>query len=519
MAHIFISYAKKDTRELAKKLYEALNAVPGLTAWMDMALVAGDSWAMKIEDQLREADYVVVLLSPDVNRPKTEVQDTSFVRKEIDFARQLNKPILPVMAQPTHRPVSITDLQYIDLRENPNDPTLIVESICHHFNLPTPAQLRQREAEEHARREREAEAKRLNEEALQLREEQRKLRQSADSMPVPEQETLRSRPPILFLFVMALLVIGSAGVFLANQGGSPSDPPTATATHTETVTSTATTTGTATPTATPTHTATATVTPSPTNTPTPIGVTSNGDWTPVEETFNGMLMMLVPAGCFDMGGSGIGGRQCFEEPFWIGKYEVTYTDYNRFMNANGYHNPFNWSVDGWNYRLEFDWTQPNGWTEYFYQRPVVGISWYEADAFARAAQATLCTEAQWEYAARGPDNLIYPWGNEFNADNVVYFLNSNNQTANVGSNSLGTSWVGAYHMAGNAWEWTSTEYTTYPYAPDDGREGNESNVQRVTRGGSYEDSQYSLRTIYRGRFYSIYRYEFLGFRICRPAEE
>jgi formylglycine-generating enzyme required for sulfatase activity len=65
--------------------------------------------------------------------------------------------------------------------------------------------------------------------------------------------------------------------------------------------------------------------------------------------------------------------------------------------------------------------------------------------------------------------LIYPWGNIFIADNVVFIGNASD-IAEVGSHPEGASWVGAMDMAGNIWEWTSTLYFSYPYRADDGRE-------------------------------------------------
>lgn len=110
--HIFISYAKKDTRALALLLRDRLRALPGVTAWMDDSLEAGSSWATQIQDEIDRSDYVVVLLSPDVNRPASTGR--SFVLNEIDYAQANQKPIIPVMAQTTRIPVQIAGIQYID---------------------------------------------------------------------------------------------------------------------------------------------------------------------------------------------------------------------------------------------------------------------------------------------------------------------------------------------------------------------------------------------------------------------
>src|SRR5438067_24529 len=112
--HIFISYAKVDTYDLAIQLRDELSKLPNVTVWMDEGLAAGKSFARQIEQEIDQADYVIVLLSPDVNRKEEGSQRRSFVLREIDFAQAANKSIIPIMAQMTRVPVQIAGDQYID---------------------------------------------------------------------------------------------------------------------------------------------------------------------------------------------------------------------------------------------------------------------------------------------------------------------------------------------------------------------------------------------------------------------
>jgi hypothetical protein len=135
MPHVFISYAKKDTRPLALALRDALRRVAGLTAWMDESLEAGQSWALQIQAEIDRADCVVVLLSPDVNRPEAGQQRRSFVLNEIDYAQLENKPILPVMVVQTRTPIQLAGVQHIDLTKTPTDPTPVLHTLFALFGL------------------------------------------------------------------------------------------------------------------------------------------------------------------------------------------------------------------------------------------------------------------------------------------------------------------------------------------------------------------------------------------------
>ncbi len=114
MPHFFISYAKKDTRELALQLNEALNRLPNVTAWVDKSLKAGKSWELQIQTEIDRCDYMIVLYSPDINRHKRGAEE-SYMLSEIHYAKRIaRKQIIPVMAQITEPPMILTMEQYID---------------------------------------------------------------------------------------------------------------------------------------------------------------------------------------------------------------------------------------------------------------------------------------------------------------------------------------------------------------------------------------------------------------------
>ena len=246
----------------------------------------------------------------------------------------------------------------------------------------------------------------------------------------------------------------------------------------------------------------ATPTPTPTATLTPMQlaltpVTANAGWTPFEQDFEGVTMVLVPAGCFDMGSEDGGENEqpvhevCFNEPFWIDEYEVTNAQFAQFNGVAA---------------SQSAWTDAN--------RPRERITWFEARDFCTLREVRLPTEAEWEYAARGPDNLVYPWGNEFVADNTVYDGNSGSQTAEVGSRAGGASWVSAQDMSGNVWEWVSSLYLDYPYGSDHENAQNSTDV-RVLRGGSWNFFDNYLRAAYRyGDDPDFWDFK-LGFRCAR----
>jgi formylglycine-generating enzyme required for sulfatase activity len=128
-------------------------------------------------------------------------------------------------------------------------------------------------------------------------------------------------------------------------------------------------------------------------------------------------------------------------------------------------------------------------------QPQIGVPWFDALRFCIGRDARLPTEAEWEYAASGPGNLIFPWGNRVNTNNLTI----SSPTYPVGSKSGNVSWVGVYDLAGNASEWVEDRIQLYdPSEPETlFVYNNQTDVYRVVRGGSYQTTIFSMTSFAR----------------------
>ena len=265
---------------------------------------------------------------------------------------------------------------------------------------------------------------------------------------------------------------------------------------------------------------------------------------------DGAEMVLVPAGEFWMGSTEAEVERAIEEcrtsgvteeanckiwvrrelprhrvmldAFHIDKYEVTNAQFERFVRASEHQTVAEREGTGRVGRTMMSgatWRTPSGpGSTAPANHPVVQMAWPDADEYCRWAGKRLPTEAEWEKAARGTDERVYPWGNELepsrtNAGNRV------KTTVPVGRYPTGVSPYGVHDMAGNVWEWVADWYVRdyYRTGPAQNPPGPPSGTLKIIRGGSYGSVPFRLRTANRGDSSPTNRENVIGFRCARSA--
>jgi formylglycine-generating enzyme required for sulfatase activity len=215
-------------------------------------------------------------------------------------------------------------------------------------------------------------------------------------------------------------------------------------------------------------------------------------------------MALVPAGSFTMGSDT---NQAEAKPahtvtlhdYYIDVYEVTNRQYLACAEAGV-------CTTGGSGRIRQDI-----WVDH----PVMDVTWYEAQKFCEWRGGRLPTEAEWEKAARGADERIFPWGNDPVTCELARYGDCGWFTVPVGQHPKGVSPYGLHDMAGNAWEWTLDWYEAdyYSHSPAENPSGPERETGwKSTRGGAWFYMAGLMTSIWRNHAPPTAAYSYLGFR-------
>ena len=221
----------------------------------------------------------------------------------------------------------------------------------------------------------------------------------------------------------------------------------------------------------------------------------------------------------------------------IGSTPITNATYLTFVEGGGYERREWWSDEGWSWKEDYDITRPQSWTADLRSewrltgltplhpdRPVVHISWFEADAFARAHGARLPTEQEWEKAAAWDQDTDsarpFPWGDQPPQPGVHANLDHvHGGPLPVDALPDGGSPYGCLGMIGDVWEWTSSRFDGYPgFVAHPYREYSEvffGPEYRVLRGGAWATRPRVATPTFRNWDYPQRRQIFAGLRIAR----
>jgi formylglycine-generating enzyme required for sulfatase activity len=271
-----------------------------------------------------------------------------------------------------------------------------------------------------------------------------------------------------------------------------------------------------------------------------------------QRSADGMTMVFVPSGEFQMGIDYLGMRSALQQckksratlgpglclgssfadempahsvklnAFWIDQNEVTNGQYQLCVDDQACSPP---SEMG-------SFTRASYFGDSVYaDYPVVWVTRDQATDYCAWVSGRLPTEAEWEYAARGPESRTYPWGEEFDPSLVNYcdascasgvidtsFDDGFPETAPVGSFPEGESWCGALDMAGNVREWVADWFGYYSADPQNNPIGPEEGQATIPKGGSWLDTPEDLRSSNRGQNTPDYTRHKVGFRCVMDLE-
>jgi formylglycine-generating enzyme required for sulfatase activity len=211
--------------------------------------------------------------------------------------------------------------------------------------------------------------------------------------------------------------------------------------------------------------------------------------------------------------------------YWIDSTEVSNNQYRQCVEAGACDLPEN------------DWPCESNYDDLTYgDYPVVCVDWYQAVDYCTWVEARLPTEAEWEYAARGPEGRRFPWGDEFDETQLNFcdancpslwarradevFDDGYPQEAPAGNYPDGASWCGALDMAGNVSEWVAdwSWPSSYSRLPARNPTGSSYGWAKVYRGGSWGSPPFGVCSTYRRVASPVVAMYQVGFRCVQDSE-
>jgi formylglycine-generating enzyme required for sulfatase activity len=499
MMRIFISYSRTD-EYFARRLAGSLREM-GADVWIDVEdIPAGMKWSTAIQEGLDTTHALIVVITPSA-------MESDNVADEWQYMLDHDRLVIPVLLEEAKVNFQLNRIQYVDFLNQDYEEAL---SQLHQqlqrngIALTTPT------------------ARTIKTSASEVAAAQSTRQPSTTPPPVPAKKKREPDPSFprmaligAVLMIFMLLIAGGSVLFpgmAGDDGGNVELVSTGDILLTDSaqrVTDNALTAEARD--ASQMSLATTVFMPTATPVSPDVAVTRNDDWKPLIRSINGVEMALVPAGSFQMGASdaqyqanlahcetksGIdcarllndeipAQMQSIEQPFWIDVYE--------FREQTG--------------------------------DPVFNLDWNDAAQRCDTRGARLPTEIEWEYAASGPDNLRFPWGNTWNYDrpraNICgeecqsqwaedEYNDGYSGYAFPGAFSAGASWVGAEDMSGNLWEWTAT------MLPDDRLKNGES---AVLRGGAWTWILSEATTSSRSRYVGTPETNYYGFRCAQDYHD
>lgn len=227
-------------------------------------------------------------------------------------------------------------------------------------------------------------------------------------------------------------------------------------------------------------------------------------------------MVYIPEGVVDPFSSG---DTTTVTAFYMDKYLVTYAQYKQFIDAGGYNEKKYWAPDGWKFLKQHEYTLNSTYHEAYLskeQLPITGISWYEAEAYARWRGARLPTAAEWTLACQGNTPKKFPWGDDFDYEAVNYKIRV--APYPVGSSKKNVSPFDIFDLVGNVWQWCSDEYNGKDFLRDLDPQGYNPGPQKYLRGGGWTSLRKHLESDYLYYDKPYQRLATYGFRCAKNVE-